>query len=258
MKNLEFQVVCEGVSDFETLKIILSEFGKEFGATVRANRLSPAEDETSRVRERGGWGSVRAWCCDYGARRSRDNEIDLSQLQGAGIVADRIRKPYSSSRWTTLLTLTKATGLIVHLDSDVAEKICDQPQGFCTSGLSPKEYCRQAIESWMEAKESSDLCFVVATHCTETWFLALHDNITDPHIFSKHHDNYENIQDVIERLLALNYRSYVDQETGRVTIDKRALTEEQGSDLAKGLHLIASRCAEVQRVKNYVKLNSKS
>jgi hypothetical protein len=110
----------------------------------------------------------------------------------------------------------------------------------------------------MEAKESHDLCFVVATHCTETWFLALHDNMTDPRIFSQPHDNYENIQDVIEMLLALNYGGYTDQETGRVTIDKRALTEERGSDLAKGLHLVACRCAEVQRVKDYVKLNSKS
>lgn len=256
MQKLEFVVVCEGVSDFEVLKILLSEIGRSLGVEITARLLSPAQDETTRRRARGGWGSVQAWCRANGAtRQSSLTETDLAPLHNAGFPIQFIKPAQPKPRWPTLLALTGATGVLIHLDADIAEKITGMKKSFTESGLSRKEYCRQAIAIWLGATEAQALCFVIATHCTETWFLALHDVTTDPSFFTTKILDYESVPDVIKALEILGYKTFIDKETGHTTIDKVALTVDHGTRFAKKIDIVESRCAEIQHLKRYLVSN---
>lgn len=254
MEHLQFKVVCEGIADFEILKIISEQLGKLLGTTIDIDLLSPAEDETTRQRERGGWGSVQAWCRGYGSAQPQQvlTSDEVRNLQAAGFDPQLISFNRPKPRWPSLLALTGSAGIIIHLDADIAEKITDQPHPFHASELPRKEYCRRAIASWLGTVETADICFLVATHCTETWFLALHDHTTDPAVISSVITDYESVPNVIPLLLSLGYRDYVDPETRSRTVDKAALTNERGSQLANNFELAMSRCIEIQHLKDYL------
>lgn len=150
-----------------------------------------------------------------------------------------------------MLALSEAAGILIHIDADIAEELNDLEQTFHDAGLSRKEYCRKTIAAWLgveEAEEPTSLCYIVATYCTETWLLALHD----PESFPSSSRNYENIQEVIPLLIDLGYALYRDPQTGKQTIDKIASTRDHGARFKREFQKVIERCAEVRRLQSYL------
>ncbi|QLA21413.1 hypothetical protein [Desulfolutivibrio sulfoxidireducens] len=223
--KIPFLVVCEGLSDFEMLRLTMDAAGARLGKEFPLELLQPSQDATTGGPGLGGWSRVRAWCQRYG------------------------KKP--KPLWSTMLALSEAAGILIHIDADIAEELNDLEQTFHDAGLSRKEYCRKTIAAWLgveEAEEPTSLCYIVATYCTETWLLALHD----PESFPSSSRNYENIQEVIPLLIDLGYALYRDPQTGKQTIDKIASTRDHGARFKREFQKVIERCAEVRRLQSYL------
>lgn len=248
-------VVSEGVSDFEVLKIMISKIGELIGIRFEFELISPAEDETTRVRERGGWGNVRAWCRVNGCCFNDANDFtdqDRLSLRQAGLFPDFIPRREARPRWPIHLAMVGASCLIVHLDADIAEKISDQDKSFVDTGLGKKDYCRNVLQTWLGSPENRELLYVIAAQCVESWFLAMYDKRTNPDCFSSEKVNYEEIDDVVERLIRIGYDVFSNGENGHSTVDKILLTEKFGDRLRENYELIESRCPEVKRIKTEI------
>ncbi len=214
----------------------------------------PALDETSGKRERGGWGKVCSWCKKNGVpQEAQMSEEERTSLTANGVNLDNLPHPTAppAPRLETILAFRAPKGIIIHLDSDIAEQISGLDVSFTNSGTNRKEYCRDAIMTWLGMPEDRQILFVVATYCIETWFLATHDHVTDPQIFSDPVDDYEAIADVIEKLLALGYQDYTDETRNR-TVDKAALTKGESKErFRRELFTVERRCEELQRVRQF-------
>lgn len=247
-------MVSEGVSDHEVLKLILSEIGKAKGLNIHLELISPAIDETTRIRERGGWGKVQAWCKKHGSEQIKDDfsAKERNLLKQAGINCDFLAQDNKRPSWQTLVTMSEASGLLIHLDADIAEKITGLDRDYIDSDKSRKEYCQHAIQYWIGSAEEHQLHFVTPAYCLETWYLAIHDHATNPEVIKTQINDYEAVENVISILLEIGYEEYIDQETGIKSIDKKLLTEKYSSLLKNNMMLISSRCPELKRVDSYI------
>jgi hypothetical protein len=235
------------------LKLIFNEIGKKNNISIEIELIAPPVDETSKERARGGWGNVKSWCVKFGTTlppATTPNDLDL--LKEAGFIPELIDRCQNRPCWPTLLTMAEADGVLIHMDSDIAEAITGLDEDFLTSGLSRKDFCMNAIQTWLGTAEQDDLHFIIATFCLETWFVATYDGQTSPNIFPNPVENYEDIQDPSSLLLAMGYKSYIDTTTGKITIDKKALTEEYANQIVDNLDISKSRCLELKRTISYV------
>jgi hypothetical protein len=254
MKNISFLLVSEGVSDYEVLQLVFNEVGGKLGLNIRLELISPAIDATSKERERGGWGKVKAWCMRNGVNQaaSAQTQSDYDLLKGAGFVPELIDRCQNRACWPTLVTMSGADGLLIHLDADIADRIEGLPTRFVQSGLTRKDYCKEALRAWLGTPEQRDLRFVIATICLETWYLATHDRETDPDRFENAIQNYEEIENPVSLLRELGYRIFTDHETGMISIDKKALTTEHAEQLTKNLDKAKTRCPELSRTIDFI------
>lgn len=254
LNTIIFLLVSEGVSDHEVLKLVLREIGKTKGLDIQLELISPALDETTKIRERGGWGNVQAWCKKHGSVQVKNDFTieDRNSLEQAGFKLDFLPSNKKHPSWESFVALSGAAGLFVHLDADIAEKINDIAINYCDSGLSRKDYCKHAIRTWIGTDEDSQLCFVTPSYCLETWYLATHDNLTDPGVIPDQIENYETVENVISLLLSLGYDGFTDENTGLITVDKKSLTEKHSGHLIDNFSVSLSRCPELQRVYSYI------
>lgn len=255
MPSIKLFLVAEGVSDYDVINRLASSFGAAAGTEIEIELASPPLDETSGFRARGGWCTVRDWCKKNGSNVVGDGFAEDSELlRNAGFDVDAIHRPGRRPLWPIMLTMSAASAILVHIDADIAEQIVDRDVIFNDYTGSRKDFCREALEEWIGAGEDGSLRFIVATHCIETWFLAMHDNGTNPNIIRRRISDYESVENVIDMLLSLGYDSYEDEETGSVTVDKKTLAVKHGDKLLKNLDLVKSRCPELQRLQAFINM----
>ncbi|SFD75754.1 hypothetical protein [Massilia yuzhufengensis] len=238
MTKKKFLLVCEGPTDIPVLTSIAKALVNKNGCQIEIVELSPQLDATSGQYPAHGWTAVRAWCL---ANREK-TPADVAGID------EKLRAAVLRKNWRSIVAASGAHGIIVQLDTDIAEKIVDVPASFADSGLSRRAYCEAAIAHWLRVpKVDKDMYLVLSTYSTETWLLACHEP-NDP-VFADLPIpfNYEDIPDAEGRLLTLGYK----KKSGRIKKDTD-LYAGYAQNMTKDLAKIRSRCKEAENFCHFV------
>ncbi|MDN5079945.1 hypothetical protein O8C89_05375 [Aliarcobacter butzleri] len=201
METIKYLLVTEGPTDFIILKKISSIVSKYTNKNIEFIELSPQKDETMNRYPNHGWKEVRNWC------RLNGKNMDNLENEFAKIVA-------RGRNWKGLVKITQARGIIIQIDTDIADYIDEL--GIKYEGknkFSRKKFCEKAILNWLgENSLVENLFLVKSTYCMETFILATYPR--NDFIFNDLPANfdYENITDVIPRLISLGFESYSTQD----------------------------------------------
>lgn len=231
----KFLLVCEGPSDIEVLRAISLAVTNANGNSIEIVPLSPQMDQTSGIFPPHGWTAVKSWCAGNREKSVADVAHLNAQLQTVAL-----RK-----NWRTLIAASGADGLIIQLDTDIAEEIRDLPQDFVASGMTRRSYTEAAIFHWLAVPASpvNSLFLVLSTYSTETWILACH-HPSDP-IFSDLQPNfsYEDLRDAENRLIGKGLKSR--KKNGKSRLDKSPqLYKNYAAQIVSALPDIRGRCQE--------------
>lgn len=201
METIKYLLVTEGPTDFIILKKISNIVSTYMKKNIEFVELSPQRDETTNRYPNHGWKEVRNWCRLYG------NNINSLSNEFAKIAA-------KSKNWKILVKMAKAKGIIIQIDTDIVEYIDELTTKYNgTTKLSRKRFCEKAILNWLgEDNLVENLFLIKSTHCTETFILA-----TFPRNNAVFKDlpisfDYEDITDVIPRLIKLGFKSYITED----------------------------------------------
>lgn len=231
IETIKYLLVTEGPTDFILLKKIASVVSKSIGKNIEFVELSPQKDETTKRYPSHGWKEVRKWCRLYG------KNIDNLPNEFVKIAA-------RGKNWKTLVKVTNARGIIIQIDTDIVEYIDELNSKYKgITKLSRKKFCEKAILNWLGEDDLVENLYIVkSTHCTETFILATYprtDNIFNdlPSSF-----DYEDITDVIARLINLGFESYQ--------------TEEGTTKLSKDLNLYKNYSRIIEEKFSNIRLES--
>jgi hypothetical protein len=208
MADKLYLLVCEGPTDILVIDKIAKKISEDIDNTIQIRELSPQKDATTNRYPSHGWEEVKRWCKLYG------KIIDVEDNPFA-ILAKK-------KNWRTLLKTSNAHGLIIQMDTDIVQYINDLiPNYRGTTKNERKRFAKKAILQWLgEDTLPTKIYLLLSTTSTETWILATHDRVES--VFDDLPDNfdYEDIEDVIERLFALDYCSYIDSKTRKKKFSK--------------------------------------
>ena len=232
MATKKYLLVCEGPTDFEILSAISKNIENKNGHSIEIVPLSPQIDATSGSYPPHGWTAVRLWCKSNRVK----SQGDVASLD------DKLREVALRKNWLALVAVSGADGLIIQLDTDIAEHIVDLAPPFLGSGVTRREFCDTAIAKWLGVKKiHPNMFLVLSSHSTETWLLAMHDpedavfaDLTVPF-------NYEDIPDPEDRLLVLGYK----KKSGRLH-KKPSVYEGYAHTLVGRLTQVRQRCVEAE------------
>lgn len=235
MATKKFLLVCEGPTDIEILSSIANSVSNFNGHVIQIAPLSPQLDATSGKYPRHGWTAVQAWC----KANRKKQPAELTHLPAA-LQAAVLRKD-----WRALVAASGAEGLIVQIDTDIAECISDLPIKFVNSSVDRRTYTESAILNWLAEPEITHPMFLVlSTHSTETWILACHDPI-DP-IFADLPEgfNYENITDIEQRLIKKGFATKKEKGVIKLKKSPAAIYKKYGGQITAQLPNVRMRCQE--------------
>lgn len=206
--SLKFLLVCEGPTDVSFLKRLSERIGEDLGSKINIIELSPQRDATTNKWPSHGWTAVRRWCETWKVKEATD-------LQSAPL---NLRQSLLRRNWKMLLQFRQADGIIIQIDTDIAEEIRDLSDNYSDTKISRREFCKKAVLHWLgESPETIQGAYLLLpSYAIETWLLATHgpsescfDNIKKPF-------NYENISEVEKLLLELGYSGKNDNEKRRL------------------------------------------
>lgn len=206
--SLKFLLVCEGPTDVSFLKRLSERIGKDLGSEIDIIELSPQRDATTNKWPSHGWTAVRRWCKTWKVKEATD-------LQSVPL---NLHQSLLSKNWKMLLQFRQADGIIIQIDTDIAEEIKDLSDNYSDTKISRREFCKKAVLHWIgESPETIQGAYLLLpSYSIETWLLATHypsescfDSIKKPF-------NYENISEVEKLLLELGYSGKNDNEKRRL------------------------------------------
>lgn len=240
MDELKFLLVAEGPTDIKFIEQLCRKISSDVGKDVKIQELSPQIDATSSNYPPHGWTAVRKWC--LGNRSPAPN----SQQANSNLLAVRA----SRKNWKALLSISKADGLIIQIDSDIAEHINDLPLSFVNSGKDRRSYCGEALSFWMneDVEESKKIITLISTYSLETWLLATHNESDE--IFNGLNKplDYESISNVEALLVAKGYRSKsLGANRGRKLTKRPKDYPEYANEVYANLRTVRLRCPELDR-----------
>lgn len=229
--SLKFLLVCEGPTDVAFFKELGEQFGRDRNCVIQIEEISPQRDATSGGWPPHGWTAVKDWCEHW--RVKSDEEIAACPSPFAPILKRR--------NWKNLMQSSSADGLIIQMDTDIAEKINNEPDLI----ENRRVYCEKAMLRWLKDNKASQqgIYLLLPSYATETWILATHSP-TDP-VFSdlSMPFDYESVSDVEQRLLALGYRRKT--EKGRKRLAKKYnLYRTYGDRVYQYSETVQNRCRE--------------
>ncbi len=239
-KKLVFLLVCEGPTDISFLKKLSEKIGGELNTEIELVELSPQKDATTETWPPHGWTKVRSWCKSWKFKTQEEIE------------AVAARSPFSAllqrKYWKALVDIRNADGLIIQMDTDIAEKIVDYNCKFVDYNGSRRDFCEKSILFWLgETAESIDGAYLLLpSFAIETWLLASHDPEGEVFDDLGKPFNYETLSDVETRLVNIGYPSKV--KNGRHCLIKK---ENKHSNYAEqvfmNLDKVKERCGEAER-----------
>ena len=265
-----YLLVCEGPTDILVIDKIAKKISEDINTTIRIRELSPQKDATTNRYPSHGWKEVRRWCKVYG------KTIDVDDNPFA-ILAQK-------KNWKTLLKTSNAHGLIIQMDTDIVQYITDlTPNYRGTTKNERKRFAKKAILNWLgEDTLPTEIYLLLSTTSTETWILATHDRVesvfddlpNNRHLAKlkkikwfnpvkqltlidynyqwiefckKSNFDYEDIEDVIERLFTLGYCSYIDNETGKKKFSKSKYMP-YAQKIVDNLEKVCLECEEADKL----------
>ncbi|SDH72054.1 hypothetical protein SAMN04488136_1265 [Vibrio xiamenensis] len=237
MKKLKYLLVCEGPTDVAFLKRLSSKLGKDLGAEVTIQELSPQRDATTGEWPAHGWNAVRTWCKSW--RVKSDDDF--------ASIAPHFVELAKRRTWKALVK-TSADGLIIQMDTDIAEHITDLDERFPNTALGRREFCEKALFNWINESETSEEkpVFLLPSYAMETWLLALYD--PSENVFSDLGTgfNYEEIVNLEDRLISLGFSS-----KKKKGVDRLAKKDSQYLNYADRVYnnfqTVKSRCSEAEK-----------
>ncbi len=228
MDTLTFLLVCEGPTDIVVLKSIADKLSENMAKNIKIRELSPQKDATTQRYPRHGWEEVRRWCKIWG--KTEDSNDPFAALA---------RK----KNWRALLALENASGLIIQMDTDIAEQINVNFSTYSGSSKSSrKRYCNNAILTWLgESERSEQAYFLLSTYSTETWILATKDRSLS--VFDDLSDtfDFETIDNPTERLINLGYKCYTENSRIKLSKDLR-LYNQYSNQISDNLSVVRQEC----------------
>ena len=234
MADKLYLLVCEGPTDILVIDKIAKKISDDTDNTITIRELSPQKDATTNRYPSHGWEEVRRWCKVYG------KTIDVDDNPFAMLAQKK--------NWRALVKTSNAHGLIIQMDTDIVQYITDLiPNYNGTTKNSRKNFAKKAILNWLgEATIPNEIYLLLSTQSTETWLLATHDRVES--IFSDLPKNfdYENIVNVIERLLTLGYLSYID-DRGKTKFSKSNY-KPYAQKIADKLDKVCLECEEAEKL----------
>ncbi len=237
MDSLTYLLVCEGPTDISVIKEISKRISANIGKNIIIQELSPQRDATTNRYPSHGWEEVRSWCKMYG------KTVDTGDNPFAILAAKRT--------WKALLKASRAHGLIIQMDTDIAQYIGDlNPRYTGSTKNERKRFCQKAILNWLgEPTKPNNIYLLLSTNSTETWILATHSRADAVfHDLSNGFD-FEEISNVVDRLITLGYRTYLDNETNRVKFSKDlSLYQNYAEKIANNLVKVRLESEEAEKL----------
>lgn len=222
MAEIILLLVCEGETDIYIFQALSSHFSSpEKMLTVIS--LAPQLDATSGTYPSHGFSYVLKWCV------ANHRTIQM------------------------LIDFRGASTLFLQMDTDIARQV---NSGCIDKGYSARHCCQEKLNEKLGVSEEPNRChYILPTQNTETWILASHEQ---PELDGNLAiiNNYELIDDTEKRLIALGCypsRKGKSNKAGR-KLDKKPATKykEYGKQLTGNLALARQRCAELDRLCNFL------
>lgn len=238
MADKLYLLVCEGPTDSIVLEKVAKKISEDSNNSIEIRELSPQRDASTGRYPKHGWEEVRQWCRLYG--KSTD-------ISGRSIEALKAR----GKKWQALVALSNANGLIIQIDTDIAEYIVDLlPLYRGSTKRARKNFLKRAILSWLGESTLPDKVYILlSTYSTENWILATYDRIES--IFDDLPENFdfEDIENALERLFNLGYDSYIDPVTGKEKLNKDLnIYKQYAKHIMDNLEKVRIECEEVDNI----------
>ncbi|MBL0571908.1 hypothetical protein JD522_00440 [Aeromonas hydrophila] len=229
-----YLLVSEGPSDIAILKAVAGKLSAMNDRDIEIRELSPARDQTTNRYPRHGWKEVKSWCIANGDATPPANSIMANALA-------KLKK-----NWKALVAISKAKGLIIQLDTDIAHHLKingshGQP--------GDRAHCHAAILSWLGLTiVPQELYFLLPSFSTENWILATHSE--DESIFDIYPKplNYECISDPCTLMTTAGYALKGD---GSISKDYE-LYSTYGQKICANMVDVRTRCLEFDAFCNYL------
>jgi len=234
MADKLYLLVCEGYTDILVIDKIAKKISENLNDNIEIRELSPQKDATTNRYPSHGWEEVRRWCKVYG------KDIDTNDNPFAVLAK---KKSYR-----TLLAISNADKLIIQIDTDIVSYITDLATTYNgRTKRSRKNYAKNAILHWLgESNTPCEVYLLLSTQSTETWLLATHDRVDSAFSDLPSNFDYEDIANVIDRLLRLGYLSYIDENDN--TKLSKTNYEPYAKKIAENLDKVRSECEEANNL----------
>ncbi|MEG7508403.1 hypothetical protein [Serratia marcescens] len=233
-----FLLVCEGPTDIEIIRAMAEKVKESIGRPIEIRELSPTQDKTTGTYPRQGWTAVKSWCETYSLNKNIVIPEELEEWR------KKLLTKKMSFRWDTLIKMSGADGIILQIDTDIAEEMTHAD--FTTSGLTRKLFSHNAVNLWLnEIAKPLDFYYLMSTFSTETWLLASHQIVENTTVLGDLATvtDYESIPDSEARLIALGYAKH--KKNGQVRLRKEpAIYKRYGEKIVSKIDVVRARCIE--------------
>jgi len=236
MSDKIYLLVCEGPTDIQVIDKITKKISTQINDNIIVRELAPQRDKTTKRYPNHGWEEVRRWCKLYGKSDFTDENPFAKLAQ--------------QKNWQALVSAAGAEGLIIQMDTDIAQYIEDIMPTFSQSTKKArKTFCEKSILKWLGLSSiPENIYLLLSTYSTETWILATHDRVESVFKDLEKDFDYECISDSIERLISLGYNSYIDEYTGKEKLSKDLhVYSAYSNKIVNNLLKVRSECEEVEK-----------
>lgn len=235
MSDKIYLLVCEGPTDIQVIDKIAKKISTEIDDNIIVRELAPQRDQTTKRYPNHGWEEVRKWCKLYGKSDYTD-ENPFARLA-------------QQKNWQALVSASGAEGLIIQMDTDIAQYINDITPTFSKSTKKArKKFCQKSILTWLGLSDIPvKIYFLLSTYSTETWVLSTHERSES--IFEDLEDgfDFECIDNSVERLILLGYASYIDVDSGKEKLSKKLdVYKSYSNNIANNLEKVRLECEEAE------------
>ncbi|MDI9223237.1 hypothetical protein QMZ30_20195 [Pantoea sp. EA-12] len=229
-KKKIYLLVCEGPTDIEIIRGISNHISEKIGAEIDIRELSPTKDMTTGNYPSHGWTAVKSWCEKYSLDKGIVIDPALQDWQ------KKLLQAKQSFRWDTLIKFSGADGIILQIDTDIAEEM--NHLAFDPVNDDRKAFCESAVNIWLnEQSAPEEIYYLLSTYSSEVWLLATHE----PAICV----NYEDIQDVEDRLISLGYSKKNIKGKPRLRKEPK-LYKNYSEKIIEKIDIVRQRCVECE------------
>lgn len=227
----KFLLVSEGPTDHVIIKEVAKTISSATGKEIEVIELSPQRDATSGTYPGHGWNGIQSWC----------KKFSLKTPESLSHLPPTAQQYLMRQNWRALLAFDSADGLIIQLDTDIAEQLTELKN--IQPGECRKTHCSESVLSWLnESAISTELYLALTSHSIETWILATHPPTADIFKDLPANFNYEEITDVEDRLLSLGYASKFKRGRNRVRKTPHDIYIPYAKSISENMSAVRQRC----------------